>query len=237
MRQRPQPWCVIPKECGLSGKTGERGVRCRQAPRGRKGHSQAEQGETVAFPSPTTGTVVSEPELIQAAQAGERPAQASLVQRYWDRLYRWLYHLTHDAHAAEDLTQDSFLKALANLKRFRPGSNFAAWLFRIGHNNFANYYRARNRQRESLSEDLADRGSGPVQEVLNREALRELTRAINEVPMEWRAALLLRAEEGLSFRQIAEILDLTEETARWRVFKARQKLLQALAPQPEREVS
>jgi RNA polymerase sigma factor (sigma-70 family) len=187
----------------------------------------------VALPTPITGTTVSELDLVQSAQAGERAAQAALVERYWDRLHRWLYHLTHDAHAAEDLTQDTFLKAFANLKRFRPGTNFAAWLFRIAHNNFANHYRTRCRQREALSDDLADRNGGPVEEALSREALRELTKAIDRVPPELRGALLLRAEEGLSFRQIAEILNLTEETARWRVFKARQKLLQALQPDPQ----
>lgn len=132
---------------------------------------------------------------------------------------------------AEDLTQDTFLKALAHLQRFKPGTNFAAWLFRIGHNNYANHYRGRGRQREPLSEELADRAFGPVDEAVSREALRELAQAIERVPPDLRAALLLRIEEGLSFRQIAEILDLTEETARWRCFKARQKLLQALKPQ------
>lgn len=184
----------------------------------------------MALPTAITGTTVSELDLVRAAQAGQRPAQAGLVERYWDRLHRWLYHLTRDAHAAEDLTQDTFLKAFANLKRFRAGTNFAAWLFRIAHNNFANHYRARGRQREALREDLADRNGGPVEEALSREALRELSRALQQVPTEFRAALLLRAEEGLSFRQIAEVLNLTEETARWRVFKARQKLLKALEP-------
>jgi RNA polymerase sigma-70 factor (ECF subfamily) len=179
---------------------------------------------------------VTEPELIQAAQGGERLAQADLAERYWDRLYRWLYQLTRDAHAAEDLTQETFLKAFAHLKRFRAGTNFAAWLFRIAHNNFANHYRARGRQREALSEELADRGVGPVEEVLSREALQQLAQAVNRVPVEFRAALLLRAEEGLSFRQIADVLNLTEETARWRVFKARQKLLQVLTPQQNRDV-
>ena len=54
-----------------------------------------------------------------------------LVERYWDRLYRWLYHLTHDRHAAEDVAQETFLKAFAKLGTFRAGSNFRAWLFRI----------------------------------------------------------------------------------------------------------
>ena len=192
---------------------------------------------SVALPSWLAGTTVDEPDLIQTAQSGDRAAQAALVERYWERLYRWLFHLTHDAHTAEDLTQDTFLKALVNLTRFQAGTNFAAWLFRIGHNNYANHYRARGRQREALSDDLPDRAFGPVEEAVSQESLRELAKALDRVPADLKAALLLRVEEGLSFRQIAEILDLTEETARWRVFKARQKLLQALAPQRERETT
>ena len=65
--------------------------------------------------------------------------------------------------------------------------------------------------------------------------MQGLARAVNRLPADFRAALLLRVEEGLSFRQIADVLDLTEETARWRVFKARQKLMSLLAPQLEQE--
>ena len=72
-----------------------------------------------------------EPEWILAAQAGDRQAFARLVDAYWDRLFRWLFHLTRDRHRAEDLTQETFLKALAALDSFRAGSNFRAWLFRI----------------------------------------------------------------------------------------------------------
>ncbi len=79
-----------------------------------------------------------ESDWITAAQAGDRQAFGQLVERYWDRLYRWLYHLTRDRHKAEDLVQETFLKVLAALDSFRPGSNFRAWLFRIGHNNFVN---------------------------------------------------------------------------------------------------
>jgi RNA polymerase sigma-70 factor, ECF subfamily len=188
----------------------------------------------VATSQPINDTRKEEHVLIGRAQKGDRAAFAALVEQYWDRLYRWLYHLTRDQHTAEDLTQETFLKAFANLTRFRAESNFAGWLFRIGHNNFANHYRA-SRTREALPDDLQTQHEGPVEEVLLRETQQGLADALARLPADFRAALLLRAEEGLSFRQIAQVLGLTEETARWRVFKARQKLLGLMAPRREGE--
>ena len=185
-----------------------------------------------------TGRLLAEEHvLIHAAQKGDRDAFAILVERYWDRLYRWLYHLCHDPHAAEDAVQETFLKSFAGLKLFRAGSNFRAWLFRIAHNCFVNQRRAATRQTQPYPDTLPDDEEGPVERALSREALCQLARAVGRLPAEFRAAFLLRAEEGLSFRQIADVLDLTEETARWRVFKARQKLLSVLAPQLDREKS
>ena len=177
-------------------------------------------------PSPPAA---EEPGLVRAAQKGDRDAFATLVEAYWDRLYRWLYRLTHDRHAAEDLAQDTFLKAFAHLHGFRAGTNFGAWLFRIGHNNYANHCRAAGR-RQPLPDDLPDTDPDPAAAAENREALHDLGKALALLPAEFRSALLLRAEEGMSFRQVADVLGLTEETARWRVFKARQKLVRLLAP-------
>jgi RNA polymerase sigma-70 factor (ECF subfamily) len=176
-----------------------------------------------------------EPGLIEQAQAGDRRAFAALVERYWERLYRWLYHLTHHRHTAEDLTQETFLRALAHLRRFRPGTNFRAWLFRIAHNTWLNQARGAARIRQAVPEQLAGREEGPAEQAMARESLAQLARAVGRLPADYRAAFLLRAEEGLSFRQIAGVLGLTEETARWRVFKARQKLLNVLAPQLEHD--
>ena len=108
-----------------------------------------------------------EAEWIRDAQAGDRSAFARLIERYWDRLYRWLYHLTRDRHAAEDLTQETFLRALAAVKTFRPGSNFRAWVFRIGHNNFVNQKRAERSKRQPMPEELPHGGAGPVDEMLS----------------------------------------------------------------------
>lgn len=171
-----------------------------------------------------------ENDWIIAARTGDRQAFARLVERYWDRLYRWMYHLARDRHRAEDLTQETFLKALSGLDSFRPGSNFRAWLFRIGHNNFVNLKRGDRRVNQPLPEAAEDREVPAPDAAADREALRVVAKAVADLPVEYRSAILLRADEGLSFKEIAAALHTTEETARWRVFKARQKLMKALHP-------
>jgi RNA polymerase sigma-70 factor (ECF subfamily) len=173
--------------------------------------------------------------LIRDAQKGDRRAFAALVERYWDRLYRWMYHLSHHRQSAEDLCQEAFLKAMTGLSTFREGSNFRAWLFRIAYNGFVNQQRKVSRMRDAFPANVMANGEGPAEQVMSREALLHLARAVGRLPDDFRAAFLLRVEEDLSFRQIADILEITEETARWRVFKARQKLMDVLAPQLERE--
>ena len=184
----------------------------------------------MASPADSDRLLPEEHRLICCAQQGDRPAFARLVETYYDRLYRWLYHLAHDRHIAEDLTQETFLKAFAALAKFQAGSNFRAWLFRIAHNSWANHARSASRPRQPLPDDLPSQEEGPAEQAVSREALEQVAKAVARLPAEFRAAFLLRVEEGLSFRQIAGVLGLTEETARWRVFKARQKLLGLLNP-------
>ena len=173
-----------------------------------------------------------ETEWIRAAQSGDRDAFAHLLERYWDRLYRWLYHLTRDRHTAEDLTQETFLKALGAMHSFQPGTNFRAWIFRIGHNNFVNQKRSEKRTKHQLPEDAAAPDVGGVETTTeHREVLEVVNKAVAELPADFRAAIMLRAEEGLSFKEVAKILGTTEETARWRVFKARQRLMKVLSPE------
>jgi RNA polymerase sigma-70 factor (ECF subfamily) len=189
----------------------------------------------LANSEPTPGRVADEHALIDRAQAGDREAFAVLVERYWNGLYRWLYHLTHDGHTAEDLAQEAFLKAYRGLASFRAGSHFRAWLFRIAHNSFLNQRRGAARCNQPVPEQVADSEAGPDEQAVQRETLQRLSQAVGRLPPEFRSAFLLRVEEGLSFREVAQVLGITEQTARWRVFKARQKLLTVLAPQAERK--
>jgi len=183
-------------------------------------------------PEPETFRTSEETVWIVAAQTGDRAAYARVVNAYWDRLFRWLLRMTHDRHKAEDLTQETFLKALAAISSFRPGSNFRAWLFRIGHNNFVNLKRGEKRSIQSLLDEptQTDSRPSPPATAADRESVVMVAKAVADLPADFRSALLLRAEEGLSFREVAAVLGITEETARWRVFKARQKLVKVLAP-------
>jgi RNA polymerase sigma-70 factor, ECF subfamily len=119
------------------------------------------------------------------------------------------------------------------VKSFRPGSNFRAWVFRIGHNNFVNQKRSERRTKHQLPEDAPapETGNSAEGSAENREVLEVVTRAIQDLPTDFRAALLLNSVEGMPYREIAKALGTTEETARWRVFKARQKLMKVLPPE------
>lgn len=213
------------------GRHGNPRLRIDRSPWGRKILGQTVSRDAGHLPGDEAG-------LILDAQAGGREAFAALVERYWERLYRWLCHLTRDSHNAEDLAQESFLKAFAAIDSFRAGSNFRAWLFRIAHNNFVNQRRATRHNRQPLPVDWMSDDAGPEEETLSREALQQLADAVGKLPVDFRSALMLRAEADLSFKEIADILEITEQTARWRVFKARQKLMNVLEPEmlpPPRE--
>lgn len=171
----------------------------------------------------------AEHQLIRRAQAGDRQAFAELVGLYWPRINRWLFGLTRNTHAAEDLTQDVFLKAWSALGTLKGDGGFRAWLFRIAHNGLIDSQRGpRARATRPLPATLTAREPGPVATVLSQESQTLVHDACTRLPPLLRAAFLLRTQEELSFAEIAQVLDASAETVRWRVFKARQLLLHEL---------
>jgi RNA polymerase sigma-70 factor (ECF subfamily) len=183
------------------------------------------------LPSELDRALGDERKLVELAQGGNRHAFAVLVERYWNSLYRWLYHLSHDRHTAEDMVQESFLNAFASFSSFKAGSNFQAWLFRIAYNGFVSMRRAERSSRQRFPRDVAAFQKGPVEHMMSQEQLEALARAVGRLPRDFRAAFLLRTEHELPYREIASVFGIREETARWRVYKARQKLMDTLASQ------
>jgi RNA polymerase sigma-70 factor (ECF subfamily) len=165
---------------------------------------------------------------LELLVSGDKRAFSDLVDRYQGRLFHWLCNLMHDRHAAEDLVQDTFVRAYQAAHRLKPDTNLKAWLFCIAHNAYANWVRSRKGRNEPLPADLPGSEDGPELNAQGKEAKNRLEGALRKLPEDWRGALLLRTQEELSFRELAQCLGTTEETARWRVFKARQKLLELL---------
>lgn len=175
-------------------------------------------------------TETDETPLIQRAQAGDRHAFGALVERYWDQVYSWLNQLTRSTHAAEDLTQETFLKAWNGLASYASGPGFRAWLFRIARNSWVDHVRRRTAVADNaLIESVVARDAGPAEAALDRERDALLEEAIAALPDDYREAFLLRAQQAMPFAEIAEVLTTTSDTARWRVYKARQLLLRKLA--------
>jgi RNA polymerase sigma-70 factor (ECF subfamily) len=155
---------------------------------------------------------------------------APIVEAHWTAVYRLLYSLAGDSHDAEDLTQETFLRALDRWRQFQAGSNVRAWLLRIASNAFFDLKRKRRRAPcQPLTTDPLTAESGPEQRLEERELGELLSAAVAELTEKARMVFHLRVTEELSFRDIADILGTSEEAARWHMHDARLKLSKRLA--------
>lgn len=186
----------------------------------------------------------SDAELVAQAQRGNPDAFATLVARYQDRVYNTCYRMCrHDADAL-DLTQSTFVRALQGLPRFRAGSNFFTWLFRIAVNLTISHHRARRRRPLTVLRGPDEQGGGdppapdhrdnPVQQVHAAELREQLETALSELDEGFRAAVVLKDVEGLDYETIAQILDVPVGTVKSRIYRGRlmlRRLIEARSAQ------
>jgi RNA polymerase sigma-70 factor, ECF subfamily len=141
-----------------------------------------------------------------------------------------LYSMTGNTHDTEDLTQETFLRALNRFETFRPGTRMRAWLLRIASNAFFDVQRQRGRLRiKSLDQDVPAASRRPEQALESAEQNALLQAALTGLSNTDRMVFHLRVQEELSHREIAEILEISEEAARWHLHQARVKLMKRLA--------
>jgi RNA polymerase sigma-70 factor, ECF subfamily len=150
----------------------------------------------------------------------------AVVNEHWNSVYKMLYTMTGNVHDTEDLTQETFLRALRRFDTFQIGTNLRSWLLRIAANAY--YDVRRKRQRVSLNPmdsepEAKNRPPGAHLELAEQSAL--LTAALEELSETTRLVFHLRAQEDLSFREIAGMANISEEAARWHMHQARTKLL------------
>jgi RNA polymerase sigma-70 factor (ECF subfamily) len=180
-------------------------------------------------------------QLIRSTLAGDRNAFGELVLRHQDRLYSTLVRMLGSAHDARDVSQDAFLLAYQKLGTFRQESSFYAWLFRIAYHAAVNNRRRVQRTPmpvpglgESTDLDHPDL-SLPEAPIEARESELQLHQALQQLPEDYRAALLLKELEGLPYEEIAELMHCPVGTVRSRIHRARQMLRDRLFRVIERE--
>ena len=152
-------------------------------------------------------------------------------------LFRTALRMTRNREDAEDLVQETVTKAFAAFDRFEKGTNFRAWIFRILTNTFINnYYRVRDRQKlpsldemeeESFFQPIAE-GITPEEALLNTLTKEDILKAIEDLPVEFRAVVVLVLVEGFSYKEAAEILDIPIGTVMSRLWRGRRLLQKSL---------
>jgi RNA polymerase sigma-70 factor (ECF subfamily) len=181
-------------------------------------------------------------ELVARAQRGDKRAFELLVEKYQRKLARLLSRLIRDPAEVEDVTQEAFIKAYRALPAFRGDSAFYTWLYRIGVNTAKNYLMAAGRRAPTSTEVEAEEAEGyeegeqlrdintPESLLLSKEIGATVNATIEELPEELRTAIQLRELEGMSYEDIARIMDCPIGTVRSRIFRAREAIAERLQP-------
>ena len=189
---------------------------------------------TMEIPEPTMPVQQTTAPAAKAAIDGvgwTPPSWDEVVREHADRVYRLAYRLTGNQHDAEDLTQETFIRVFRSLASYQPGT-FEGWLHRITTNLFLDMARRRSRLRmEGLPEDtdrLAGDDPSPEQVYSQTHLDPDLQAALDELPPEFRAAVVLCDVEGLSYEEIGATLGVKLGTVRSRIHRGRQALRTAL---------
>jgi len=191
----------------------------------------------------TMGDREVDQQLVERAQRGEKAAFELLVAKYQRKLVRLLSRFIRDPTEVEDVAQEAFIKAYRALPSFRGDSAFYTWLYRIGINTAKNYLVAMGRRAPTVSETESADGEGseesgqvpdyntPENELMSRQIAETVNRAVEDLPEELRTAITLRELEGLSYEEIASIMNCPIGTVRSRIFRAREAIAEKLRPQ------
>jgi RNA polymerase sigma factor (sigma-70 family) len=186
--------------------------------------------------SPAAIATVDDRVLVRQAQAGEYTAFDSLVQKYQERIYATIYHMTSNHEDANDLTQETFIKAYKALSSFKGDSSFFTWVYRIAVNKTINFLKGRKNKIHLSLNDLdfnAEHDPDLVTFISDKTprrdmGLTELQEKLNEAMQKLsdvhRLVVTLHDVQGLSHEEISKIMDCNTGTVRSRLFYARQQL-------------
>ena len=178
---------------------------------------------------------LSDWELVQKCQLGEMTAFQELVSRYYQKVFMVILGLLRNRDDAMEVTQETFFRAYRKIKSFQGGSSFYTWVYRIGVNIAIDAQRRQKRNpldfRETMDQVLEEQhevAKDPFTDVHEKELRERLLAAINDLTPEHKAVIVLRTLEGLSYKEIGQILGCSEGTVMSRLHYARKKLQEKL---------
>jgi RNA polymerase sigma-70 factor (ECF subfamily) len=182
---------------------------------------------------------VEDADLIGRARRGDVEAYNHLISRWQKRIYNYLLRLVGNREDALDLSQDVFLKAYQNLRRLEDSARFAAWLFRIAHNEAYSMFRKRRPEsdEEAVPAEVEGEISVAGSSVFPIELSLAVTAALDRLSADQREAVVLKVYQGFKFDEMAEILDCPVSTVKSRLYTALDLLKNELAPVRTRGVS
>jgi RNA polymerase sigma-70 factor (ECF subfamily) len=181
-------------------------------------------------------------QLVERAQRGDKHAFELLVAKYQRKLGRLLSRFIRDPAEVEDVAQEAFIKAYRALPSFRGDSAFYTWLYRIGINTAKNYLVAMGRRAPTTTEFDSEEAENfedgdqlrdlntPEAELMTRQIAATVNQAMEELPEELRTAITLREIEGMSYEDIANVMNCPIGTVRSRIFRARETIADRLRP-------
>jgi RNA polymerase sigma-70 factor (ECF subfamily) len=172
-----------------------------------------------------------DPDVLRKAQKGDERAFSLILRAYETPVYNYVYRLVGDRSLAEDLTQEVFLRVFQGLPKFSLRCRFTTWLFQVTKNRVLDELRASERRpRTAVSLDDHMPPFEVVDQPFERlEAIDAVWRAVGNLNEDLKMALLLRDVVGLSYTEIADALEVTLATVKWRIYKAREDVQLALA--------
>lgn len=150
-----------------------------------------------------------------------------VYRTYYTPVYRYLLSLTKNSHKAEELTQETFFKALKNIERFDPEQKMLTWLCTIGKNTFLSQLKRESRQQE-LSDTLYDDEDSILDKIIDSEQSMEILKILHLVPEPYKEVFTLRVLGGLSFKKIGELFTKTESWARVVFFRSKAMIKEKL---------
>lgn len=172
-------------------------------------------------------------EFVERVKKGDRSAFSTLVRRHQKGLMRLCIRFMKDTDMAEDVVQDSFIKAYERLASFEARSSFKSWLYQIAVNTAKNKLRDRRGQGPSIDEVPLAISARAESRLVHGAVAHMIQAQVDELPMKQRTALILRVYEDLSFKEIAEIMDCPYDTAKANYRHALMKLREEFLKQPE----